>query len=292
VTDTINRFFANGLRPTYGSQARSAPTRNTMDQVQRGFRLVQEELDALRRGASMFTNLGDAPASIAGQALHYLRVNAAATAIEAVPPGILAGVRTISAGTYTLTPADSGWLLLFSAPGGCTVTVAEDAAASDYPETMTVLLAQWGAGRVTVAPAAGVTVSSSDGLMSSRTTFSVLGLSHLGGQAWLLSGDRQADAEGCVRKVANISGSRVLAAADDGWVLRCTAATTVTIPAGLDPAPLVVIIPPATGGLSWALAGGVTVNGSSTAPAASTRTAKPSGVVLTPYPEANAYALS
>jgi hypothetical protein len=82
-----------------------------------------------------------------------------------------------------------------------------------------------------------------------------------------------------------------LKASDDGTVFACTAALTVTIPAGLSPRPRVAFIPPASGNLSIAVSGGANINGAATT-LTRARSANPAGVALTPYTEGDGYGVS
>jgi len=55
--------------------------------------------------------------------------------------------------------------------------------------------------------------------------------------------------------------SRSITAADDGYLLRCTAEITLTWPAGLSPNPTVIVLPPEGGAVTIACSGGATLNG-------------------------------
>jgi len=55
--------------------------------------------------------------------------------------------------------------------------------------------------------------------------------------------------------------SRSITAADDGYLLRCTAEITLTWPAGLSPNPTVIVLPPGDGAVTLACSGGATLNG-------------------------------
>lgn len=61
-----------------------------------------------------------------------------------------------------------------------------------------------------------------------------------------------------------VSTNRNLTSADNGATLDCTVALTLTIPAGLAVGFTVVVIPPDTGNVSIASAGGVLLNGAIT----------------------------
>ncbi len=88
-----------------------------------------------------------------------------------------------------------------------------------------------------------------------------------------------------------VTGSRALTASDDGTLLECSTALTLTIHAGLSPNPSIVVIPPASGVLTIAVSGGATVNGG-TASITRSRAQNPAGVVIQPYNASNTYAAS
>lgn len=88
-----------------------------------------------------------------------------------------------------------------------------------------------------------------------------------------------------------VGTSFALSAADDGRVFACTAALTVTIPAGLTPRPAVAIIPPPSGNLSIAVSGGAQINGATTTLTRS-RASNLAGVAVQPYVDADGYGVS
>jgi len=88
-----------------------------------------------------------------------------------------------------------------------------------------------------------------------------------------------------------VGSSFTLTEADDGQVFNCTAALTVTIPAGLTPRPAVAIIPPPSGNLSIAVSGGAQINGATTTLTRS-RASNLAGVAVQPYVDADGYGVS
>jgi len=59
----------------------------------------------------------------------------------------------------------------------------------------------------------------------------------------------------------SVGTSRAITAADNETIILCTAAITLTIPAGLSPQPSILVIPPQSGSVTIAVSGGATVNG-------------------------------
>ena len=90
-----------------------------------------------------------------------------------------------------------------------------------------------------------------------------------------------------VDKAASFS----LAATDDGKVFNCTAALTITIPAGLATRPQFAVMAPPTGNVSIAVTGGALVNGATTT-LTRARSANVAGFVVSPYSESDGYGVS
>ncbi len=87
----------------------------------------------------------------------------------------------------------------------------------------------------------------------------------------------------------NLSADYTVTSADDGVIFNCTAALTITTPAGLSPKPSFIPVPPPTGNLSLAFTGGATGNGSA-ATQTFTRATSPTGVAVVAYEDgANGY---
>ena len=62
-----------------------------------------------------------------------------------------------------------------------------------------------------------------------------------------------------------VATSRAITAADDQAVMYPAAGITLTWPAGLSPAPRVIIVPASTGVVNLAVSGGATLNGATSA---------------------------
>lgn len=90
-----------------------------------------------------------------------------------------------------------------------------------------------------------------------------------------------------------LTGPYTVQASDDGTLFWSTTNVTVTLPAGLSPAPVLLFAPPATGSITVTPSGGAQIAGS-TNPYAINRTTNPSGVcAVSPYPDsANQYGVT
>ena len=164
MTDT-NRFYTETFTAAIGSLASGAQHNTQYESITTGFKRVQDELDLLA-GIGGITDLDGFPASFAGAALKYLRVNAAESAVEFVTGGNV-NIKSIGGTSYTLLATDPGSLLIFTNADPITVTVPVNTLAQGD----VVCLLQGGAGRVTLTPAANVSLNSSDDLLATRTQY-------------------------------------------------------------------------------------------------------------------------
>ena len=179
-----NRFFNNTFNVALGSQAKSAQLKTLFTSIESGCALIQGELDS-SGGKGGITTLAGFPASFYGSAYKLPRVNVGESALEFVSSGNLP-IKTVSATTYTLLSTDAGYLIVFTAATAVTVTVATNVTQA-FAQGDVVYLMQKGAGAVTLS---GVTLDSSDGLLSTRTTYALIAASYLGADEWLVFGDR------------------------------------------------------------------------------------------------------
>jgi hypothetical protein len=90
--------------------------------------------------------------------------------------------------TYTLAASDAGDVVTLTNSSPIAVTVPTNASIA-FPVGTQITLAQMGAGKVTVAGAAGVSVYSADSFLSLRTQYSSGTLIKLTTNTWLLIGD-------------------------------------------------------------------------------------------------------
>lgn len=185
---TENRFFNETFQAAVGSLASGAAHNTQYELIQAAFKAVQDELDALQ-GISGITSLSGFPASFAGAGLKMLRVNAAESAIEFVAPFAL-GIKTVAGTSYTLVAADAGMLLVFTNASAVMVTIPTEAAVDFGDDSVGLLMAQYGAGQVTIQGDTGVTLYSAGDLTSTRTQFSQVTLTKVATDEWLMGGDR------------------------------------------------------------------------------------------------------
>lgn len=90
--------------------------------------------------------------------------------------------------TYTLVLADAGKAVELSNASPVTLTVPPNSSVA-FPTGTVVELARLGAGTVTVAAGAGVTIRSAGGLLGLRVQYSVASLRKRGTDEWVLGGD-------------------------------------------------------------------------------------------------------
>jgi hypothetical protein len=90
--------------------------------------------------------------------------------------------------TYTLVAGDAGDLVTLNNAAAITLTVPTNATVPFATGTQ-ITIAQLGAGQVTVAGAAGVTVSASDSATKLRTQYSAATCIKTGTNSWILIGD-------------------------------------------------------------------------------------------------------
>lgn len=173
-----NRFFARVFNAIEGTFAQAAPVRNEFESVEHACKLIADEIDAIRPSWL--------PAEL-GAALTILRVNADATAIEFVSPGRIPLVDV--AASRALLASDAGKALRCTSAGAMTLTVPANATTVIEPETAIVVY-QYGAGKVTMSPEAGVTLRAADGYMATRAQYSQITLLKIAADEWIIGGDR------------------------------------------------------------------------------------------------------
>ena len=181
-----NRYYNETYTGAIGQSVSPTALETQFAGITAGFALIQADQDRLAANNTI-TSLTGFPASFAGAALKYARVNAAETALEFVSGGYL-NYKTESGTTYTLVLADPGYLITFSNAAAVTVTVPPNASVA-IAVGGALVLAQYGAGKVTVAPGSGVTLRSAGALLSTRAQFSQITLIKLATNEWLVGGD-------------------------------------------------------------------------------------------------------
>lgn len=95
---------------------------------------------------------------------------------------------TQSGTTYTLVLADASTAIEFTSASAVTLTIPPNSSVA-FPAGTVIELVQYGTGQLTVAPGAGVTIRSADGLLSARTQYSTLSLRKRATNEWVLAGD-------------------------------------------------------------------------------------------------------
>ena len=157
-----NRFYENTFTASLGSLILSAAHDVQYDRIQYAFDQLMVEVDALQ-GLTGIVSLSGFPASFSGAAGKYLVVNAAESAVEFIPGGRV-GVKSVAGTSYTVLASDAGKVVHFSSADPVTVTVPKNT----LTQGDVVCFRQSGAGQVTLVAASGVTLNSTDSLLSTR----------------------------------------------------------------------------------------------------------------------------
>lgn len=181
-----NRFYTESFTAGIGQLAQSSVIDAQFRAIESGFGLIQAAIDELQ-GLAGITDLRGFPASFSGQAGKYAVVNTAESSLEFVSGGRLA-LKTIAGTSYELLATDAGKLLIFTNASAITVTVPPDVLAQGD----VVCIRQGAAGRVTLAPGAGVTFASSDDLLSTRTQSAQIAVIADGSNQFGVIGERNA----------------------------------------------------------------------------------------------------
>jgi len=181
-----NRFYNNAFSPAVGQLAQSAALKAQFDAITAAMVLIQLELDNMQ-GIGGITSLEGFPGSFTGQSGKVLVVNPGETSVEFMSPGRLT-IKSISGTSYTLLASDAGKLLIFTSATAVTVTVPPDV----LTQGDVVCMRQGAAGQVTLAPGAGVTLSSTDNLLSTRKQAAQIAIVADGGNAFGVIGERNA----------------------------------------------------------------------------------------------------
>jgi len=179
-----NRYYQSTFQPAVGSNIKSAGQKTQFQLIQDAFDRVQTELNA---SAAIMGVLGLSgfPASFVGGGRRLLRVNAAESAVE-----FSNGIPVIAvAASRDLATTDVGCCLVCSSASPIILTLQPYATIAIENESP-ILIAQTGAGKVTVAAGAGVTLVSSGGLLSTNGTGAQITLLMIATNTALIGGDR------------------------------------------------------------------------------------------------------
>jgi len=185
-----NRYYNESFTAAIGQLAQSGAIDAQFRAITTGFDLIQKAIDQIQ-GLAGITDLSGFPASFDGQAGKYAVVNTAESAIEFVSGGRL-GIKTIGGTSYELIGSDAGKLLIFTNASPITVTVPPDV----LTQGDVVCIRQGAAGQVTLTAGAGVTLSSSDNLLSTRTQAAQIALIADGANQFGVIGERNAPSLG------------------------------------------------------------------------------------------------
>jgi len=218
-----NRYYNESFTAAIGQLAQSGAIDAQFRAITAGFDLIQEAVDQIQ-GLAGITDLTGFPASFSGHAGQYAVVNSAESALEFVSGGRL-GIKSIGGTSYTLIATDAGKLLIFTNASAVTVTVPPDVLAQGD----VVCMRQGAAGQVTLTPGSGVTLSSSDNLLSTRTQSAQIALIADGGNQFGVIGERNAPSLG----VALLAQANVFTKAQTVTPVALTDAASITTDASL-----------------------------------------------------------
>ena len=181
-----NPWFRSAFSAIPGSRAQQRPVDFDLEQIEFAFDSVYELLTAITGGPTWIGSKPDVPLSYAGAAYRVPRVNPAQSAIEFVKWGRMQKIVVTT--SRALTDADFGAVLICDSASPITLTMPLNSTTPIDVESSLVAV-QWGAGKVTVAPAAGVTLRSVGALASTRAQFAQLTVYKTDTNEILLGGD-------------------------------------------------------------------------------------------------------
>lgn len=221
----MNPYYNETFAAALGSQARSRALDGQFVAIEQGFDLLSAAIQNVSTQLGRrFTLLTDCPSTLTGSALRFVRVNAAASALEFVSGGRVV-VSVVGGTAYTLVAGDAGAVVLTSSGSPVTVTVPPGV----FAQGDIICLNQKGVGQVTFAPGAGVTINSSDALLKTRTQHAQVALECLGGNEFTLIGERNASTLG----FAALVGGNIFTGAQTVTPVVLTDAVTVATNAAL-----------------------------------------------------------
>ena len=218
-----NRYYNESFTAAIGQLAQSGAIDAQFRAIEAAFDLIQQSVDEIQ-GLAGITDLSGFPSSFDGQAGKYAVVNTAESAIEFVSGGRL-GIKTIGGTSYDLIGSDAGKLLIFTNASAITVTVPPDV----LTQGDVVCIRQGAAGQVTLTAGAGVTLSSSDNLLSTRTQAAQIALIADGANQFGVIGERNAPSLG----VALLDQANVFTKAQNVAVVALTDAASIATDASL-----------------------------------------------------------
>ena len=135
-----------------------------------------------------FVDLGDTPASLAGEAGKTLVVNTAGTALElASPAAAVLSAANVQTASYTLVAADAGKAVEMDVASANTLTVPPNSSVA-LPAGTVVEVVQVGAGQTTIVAGSGVTVDTPETLALSGQ-WATVWLRKRATDGWVAAGD-------------------------------------------------------------------------------------------------------
>lgn len=113
---------------------------------------------------------------------------AALAAVASAKANVLSTQTTQTGGTYTFTLADSGTLVEGNSATAQTFTVPPESTAA-FSIGASMVIRQYGAGQITLAPGAGVTLRSRGGALKLAGQYAEATLTKRAANEWITSGD-------------------------------------------------------------------------------------------------------
>lgn len=185
-----NPYYNETFTAALGSQARSRAMESEFAAIEDAFDALYAVVTALTVAAGReFILLTDCPATFTGAGNKYVRVNAAASALEFVSGGRVVLV-SVAGTSYTLLASDAGALVMTTNGSAVAVTVPP----SVFSVGDIIVLNQKGAGQVTFVPGSGVTINSSGALLKTRTQHAQVALECVASNEFTLIGERNTEA--------------------------------------------------------------------------------------------------
>lgn len=114
---------------------------------------------------------------------------AAIDAAIALKSDILRNFNTQTGTTYSLQASDSGKVVIFTNGSAVTFTIPALGIAPTAGQIMQTDILQYGAGKVTLSPAVGVTIQSKSSYKSTGGAYSASTLLNVGTDTWVYFGD-------------------------------------------------------------------------------------------------------
>ena len=181
-----NPYFTSSFSALPGSRAQARSVDFDLAQIELAFDALYAAQQNITGGPTWIGSKPDVPLNYAGAGYKVPRVNPAQTGLEFVKWGRMQKI--VVTASRELTDADFGSVLICDSASTITLTMPANATTPVDVESSLVVV-QWGAGKVTFAPAVGVTLRAVAGLLSSRAQFSQMTAYKTDTNELLLGGD-------------------------------------------------------------------------------------------------------